>query len=64
MKMSIEVKEKELSGEHVQALLNSAMSTGMDLKNSKFNVKTWDDRDYTGDLNERYTPLTIESKYG
>lgn len=54
--MSIEVKENELYGEHVQALLNSAMSTGMDLKNSKFNVKTWDDRDYTGDLNERYTP--------
>lgn len=64
MKMSIEVKENELYGEHVQALLNSAMSTGMDLKNSKFNVKTWDDRDYLGDLNARYTTLTIEGKDG
>lgn len=64
MKMSIEVKETELSGEHVQALLNSALSTGMDLKNSKFSVKTWDDRDYTGDLNARYVTVTIEGENG
>lgn len=64
MKMSIEVKENELSGEHVQALLNSAMSAGMDLKNSKFRTKTWDDRDYLGDVNARYTILTIEGRNG